>query len=245
MILLATALSVGFVHTLLGPDHYLPFIVIGRARRWGLGLTSLLTFVCGIGHVASSIVLGLVGVALGVALQNVEGWEAARGAWAGWGLVIFGAGYTGWGVWRALRRKSHGHYHLHDDGELHAHGHDHARGGHPPVHDHDHDHGGRSLGPAASWKSLTPWLLFLVFVLGPCEPLIPMFFASAVTGDWGDVILVCVGYSAATLLGMHGLVTLFWLGLKKIPLGPLERWSNAVAGALILLAGVAMVFLGL
>jgi len=28
MILLVTAASIGFFHTLLGPDHYLPFIVI-------------------------------------------------------------------------------------------------------------------------------------------------------------------------------------------------------------------------
>lgn len=245
MVLLVTALSVGLVHTLLGPDHYLPFIVIGRARRWGLGMTSALTFVCGLGHVLSSIVLGLVGVALGVALKSVEGWEGARGAWAGWGLLVFGAGYAAWGVVRALRRRSHGHWHLHDGGELHSHGHTHEHEGHPPVHEHSHAEQVRTQGEPASWKSLTPWLLFLVFVLGPCEPLIPMFFASAVAAEWGDVLLVCVGYGAATLTGMHGLVTLMWLGLRKLPLGPIERWSNAIAGALILLAGFSMVFLGL
>lgn len=245
MVLLVTALSVGFVHTLLGPDHYLPFIVIGRARSWGLGWTSLMTCACGLGHVLSSIVLGLVGVAAGLALQGVEGWESARGEWAGWGLMIFGGGYCAWGAWRALRRRSHGHWHLHGDGILHSHGHGHT-GGHPPVHEHDHaPQGGTTHGTPASWKSLTPWLLFLVFVLGPCEPLIPMFFASAVAGDWGDVILVSCGYTAATLAGMHLLVTLFWVGLRRIPLGPLERWSNAIAGALILLAGISMVFLGL
>ena len=38
-ILALTAATIGFVHTVTGPDHYLPFIVIGRARRWSLGRT--------------------------------------------------------------------------------------------------------------------------------------------------------------------------------------------------------------
>ena len=38
-ILALTAATIGFVHTITGPDHYLPFIVIGRARRWSLART--------------------------------------------------------------------------------------------------------------------------------------------------------------------------------------------------------------
>ena len=33
-ILLVTAASIGFIHTLTGPDHYLPFIVMSKARKW-------------------------------------------------------------------------------------------------------------------------------------------------------------------------------------------------------------------
>jgi len=247
MALLGSALLVGFMHTLFGPDHYLPFIVIGRARRWGLGLTSLLTFVCGLGHVLSSVLLGLLGAALGAALHQVEGYEGSRGEWAGWALLIFGGGYAAWGIYRALRHGSHSHLHLHPDGDLHRHGHHHHHAdGHPRVHGHEHAAPDvESYGTPASWKSLTPWLLFLIFVLGPCEPLIPMFFASAVAGQWEDVLLVALGYTAATLVAMHLLVTLFWFGLKRLPLGPLERWSHAMAGLVILLAGVGMVFLGL
>ncbi|MBI5500252.1 MAG: hypothetical protein HY907_08420 [Deltaproteobacteria bacterium] len=139
-----TALGVGFLHTLVGPDHYVPFIVIGRARRWGLGRTMLLTFVCGLGHVLSSVVLGLLGIAAGVALAEVQGWEASRGAWAGWALFLFGLAYTAWGVWRALRGRKHGHAHLHPDGTLHKHAHGHANA-HPAV--HEHFHGGEHAHP--------------------------------------------------------------------------------------------------
>jgi hypothetical protein len=33
-LLILTAASIGFVHTLLGPDHYLPFVAMSAARRW-------------------------------------------------------------------------------------------------------------------------------------------------------------------------------------------------------------------
>ena len=52
-ILVISAASIGFLHTLLGPDHYLPFIVMGRARRWSLWKTGWITVACGIGHIGS------------------------------------------------------------------------------------------------------------------------------------------------------------------------------------------------
>jgi hypothetical protein len=230
MTLFITALSIGFVHTLMGPDHYVPFIVIGRARRWGLTTTSLLTAVCGIGHVLSSVVLGLIGLMIGAALSSIQGWEGMRGEWAGWALLGLGVGYTGWGVWRAKKSSGHSHLpgeHVHADDERAA------------------DGGGDPVERAATWKTLTPWLLVIVFVLGPCEPLIPLFFASGLEGGWQNVALACGGYAAATLLTMHAMVTLFWLGLSKVDLGPLERWTHVMAGGVIALAGAGMVFFGL
>jgi ABC-type nickel/cobalt efflux system permease component RcnA len=242
---LATALILGLTHTILGPDHYLPFIVIGRARRWGLGRTALLTAVCGAGHVASSVVIGMLGAAAGTALTTLEGLEGVRGELAGWGLLAFGGGYTIFGLWRVLRGAPHGHRHahVHQDGRVHAHGHDHAAAGHPAVHAHEHERPGAVPEPA-TWKQLTPWLLFLVFVLGPCEPLIPLFFADAVAGDWTTALLLAAAYGAATLAAMLVIVTLFWVGLRRLPLGPLERFGHVVAGGVILIAGIGMVFLG-
>ena len=34
VVLLGTASTIGFIHTLIGPDHYLPFIVLSKARNW-------------------------------------------------------------------------------------------------------------------------------------------------------------------------------------------------------------------
>ena len=55
---IAAAGGIAFLHTILGPDHYLPFIVMARARSWSMARTLLVTAVCGLGHVASSILLG-------------------------------------------------------------------------------------------------------------------------------------------------------------------------------------------
>jgi len=77
LVIAGTAATLGLVHTVLGPDHYLPFIVIGRARKWTLRKTLIVSFFCGLGHVLSSVVLGFVGIALGFAVTRLEGVESA------------------------------------------------------------------------------------------------------------------------------------------------------------------------
>ena len=39
-VLLMTAVSIGFLHTLIGVDHALPFVALGKARGWNLAQTS-------------------------------------------------------------------------------------------------------------------------------------------------------------------------------------------------------------
>ena len=90
LILLGSAATIAFFHTLLGPDHYLPFIVVSKARQWSLAKTTWVTFLCGLGHVVGSIVLGLLGIAAGIALKRVELIESIRGNIAAWFLMAFG-----------------------------------------------------------------------------------------------------------------------------------------------------------
>jgi hypothetical protein len=65
-----TAASIAFVHTILGPDHYLPFIVMARARRWSIFKTAWITALSGFAHVISSILLGAIGIGVGVGLNS-------------------------------------------------------------------------------------------------------------------------------------------------------------------------------
>jgi len=255
---LLAAIAIGLVHTLVGPDHYLPFVAIGRARRWALGRTLLLTAGCGLGHVLSSVAVGLVGVAAGSALAGVQAFEGARGQLGGLALLVFGAGYFAWGLWLARRDQPHAHPHLHSNGTLHSHSHQHAEALlHGRRHEHTHQPatldgsaqitgepelapGAAAAASPASWRSLTPWVLFVIFVLGPCEPLVPLFFAAALGGAWLEVGGVVLGYALATVVAMLALVAVLWVGLSPLPLRRLERFGHAAAGMVVMLTGAAV-----
>lgn len=234
--LLLAAVGVAVVHTALGPDHYLPFVMIGRARRWSLPRTLLVTTLCGIGHVGSSLVLGGVGILAGMALAGVEGLENLRGSAAGWALLGVGVAYGLWGV-RQARRQRYG-FELHQHGDhvhLHAHG---------DAHHHHHHLLARHHHPTAG-ANTTFWALFVVFVLGPCEPLIPLFVAPASDGRWALAALVGGVFGVATIATMLLITGLMYAGVSRLPLGPLERWSHAMAGAVVAASGTGMLWLGL
>jgi ABC-type nickel/cobalt efflux system permease component RcnA len=227
-ILMATAATIAFVHTVFGPDHYLPFIVLSRARGWSIVKTIWITLLCGIGHVGSSIVLGAIGIGAGIGVSKLIGIESYRGNIAAWAFLAFGLVYTVWGIRRAILNKPHKHYHTHTNGTVHVHDHTHQSS-------HDHLHG----------KNMTPWILFIIFVLGPCEPLIPiLMYPAAQRSTWG-IIQVSLIFSTITILTMIVLVVLATYGLKMVTFGRLERYTHAIAGATICLSGLAILFLGL
>jgi ABC-type nickel/cobalt efflux system permease component RcnA len=233
MLIAGTAAGIGFVHTLLGPDHYLPFIVISRARRWRLSKTLFVSFLCGLGHVLSSVVLGLLGIALGVAVFKLENIEAFRGGVAAWLLIGFGFAYFLWGLRRAIKNKPHLHAHLHADGEEHDHRHHHG-----DEHAHVHDQEARKT-------NLTPWILFTIFVFGPCEPLIPMVMYPAAKHSTSGVILVAAAFGFVTIITMLAVIALSAWGISFVKLGRLERYAHALAGAMIFFSGLSVQFLGL
>jgi sulfite exporter TauE/SafE len=228
VILTITAASIGLVHTLLGPDHYLPFVVLARARSWSRGTTAMVTVLCGIGHVASSVVLGTIGIAMGIAVSRLELFESARGDIAAWLLTAFGLVYMVWGLRRAVRGRTHSHVHAHRGGEVHIHDHDHHR-----AHLHPHDQ-------RTTARTLTPWVLFTIFVFGPCEPLIPILMYPAAAQSTVGVVLVATVFGAVTILTMVTVVLLLSFGLENLPTRRLERYSHALAGFTILACGVAI-----
>ena len=227
-----TAASIGLLHTLLGPDHYLPFIVMARARKWSLAKTTCITAMCGAGHVLSSIVLGIIGIALGISINKLEAIESFRGGLAAWLLIAFGVGYFAWGVIRARKSRPHVHWHAHGDASMPIHKHTHSK-------DHLHLHKGEKA------KNLTPWILFTIFVFGPCEPLIPLLIYPAAKSSIFGLVLVTGVFGVVTIVTMLSIVILLSLGANLLPMGRLERYTHALAGATICLCGIAIRFLGL
>jgi sulfite exporter TauE/SafE len=230
-ILLAAAASAGFIHTLLGPDHYVPFIVMSKARKWSLRQTLFTTLYCGVGHVASSIIIGFVGIALGYGISQIEGVESIRGSLAGWAFFTFGFAYMIWGVFKAIRNRPHTHSHSHGGGELHVHEHTHRT-------DHAHVH-------PKSTGMLTPWVLFVIFVLGPCEILIPLVMVPAANNDTNGIVAVSLLFSAVTVFTMCAAVTVGYYGFKVLPTAKIDRFMHAIAGATICMSGFAILFLDL
>jgi sulfite exporter TauE/SafE len=232
-ILLLTAVSVGFLHTLLGPDHYLPFLFFARSLRWSRTKTLWITFLCGIGHVLSSVALGALGIALGLGLAYLKLIESVRGDVAAYLLIAFGLVYGAWGLRRALRNRPHTHTHLHPDGAVHAHFHTHHE-------EHMHVH-----GAPEKVTSLTPWVLFTIFVFGPCETLIPLLMYPAARRSIMGMVAVVTAFTIATVGTMLVTVTLVLSGIERIPLGKIERYSHALAGGALALCGVTIRFAGL
>ena len=235
-VLLATAAGIGVLHTLLGPDHYLPFAALAATRSWSRRKTLGVVLLCGAGHVAGSVVLGAVGIAAGAALSEMVALEAFRAEVAAWILIGFGVAYAAWGLRKAVRDHHHSHWHAHPDGEVHDH--DHA---HRDDHVHVHDQAavpGREGKPGR--RGLTPWVLFVVFIFGPCEALIPVLMVPAAAGSWWGVALVCLVFGVATLLTMTVAVALTLEGLARWQLGRLERYSHVLAGLTLAACGLAL-----
>jgi ABC-type nickel/cobalt efflux system permease component RcnA len=232
LVLTPVAASVALIHTLAGPDHYLPFIAMAKAGHWNTVKTVRITVLCGLGHISSSIILALIGSAAVVGAQRLVRIETLRGDIAAWGLIAFGLAYGIWGLRKAIRRRSHHHAHAHADGTVHQHAHDHT-GAHGHLH--------RADGA----RRLTPWVLFTIFVLGPCEPLIPLLMFPAVKQSPFGFIYISALFAAVTIAAMLAIVMLAVVGMKQVSFKPLERWSHALAGLAVLACGVAVKFLGL
>jgi sulfite exporter TauE/SafE len=228
---MTTAALIGTLHTLAGPDHYLPFVFMARAGKWSRARALVVTLLCGIGHVLGSVLLGVAGIALGVAVARLEWIESARGDIATWALIGFGLAYAAWGLRQAHRGRAHAHVHVHPDGEMHVHQHSHT-GEHAHVHE--------AAAAAQGAARMTPWVLFTIFVLGPCEPLIPLLMVPAAAESLTSAALVTLVFAVCTLVTMVAAVWLCLHGVERLRLGFLERYTHALAGAALALCGIVI-----
>ncbi len=232
IILSYTAITIGFLHALLGPDHYIPFIVMSKAGKWSKRKTIWITAVSGLGHVLGSIIIGAIGLTIGVALNIVEEIEAYRGTIAGWALISFGVIYFIWAVKNLIKNKSHIHSHTHSDGITHSHNHNHR-------HDHTHIHESKNS------STLTPWILFTIFVLGPCEALIPLLIYPAANISISGILIVILLFGVTTILTMLGMVLISLHGFSYLPLSKFEKYSHVLAGFIVILSGFSIQVIGL
>jgi sulfite exporter TauE/SafE len=230
LLLSLTAAAVGVVHTILGPDHYLPFALAARANGWSKRKTLTLTLVSGSGHILGSLVLGGIGIALGLAITSIEAVDGFRGVAAAWLLLGLGIWYAARGLRQAVRRRSHKHWHAHADGT---------------VHDHHHDHQDSHLHAHGQLSTASSWALFVVFLLGPCETLFPLLVVPTAQADWFAGSVIVATFAVATLGTMVLMVWGCQSGLERIQLGRWEQHAQTITGVLIVLSAAGILVLGL
>ena len=234
-VLCATAATIAFVHTLAGPDHYLPFLALAKSRQWTLARALRTTLLCGSGHIVGSVLLGFVGIYASVQLNALEWIEGVRGDLAAWALVSFGLVYMAWGLRRAYLRRPHAHWHSHGD-SMHYHAHSHQ-------HEHKHTHSPEHVSPDK--RSVAGWAIFIVFVLGPCEPLIPILMFPAAKESLVGLVAVTGVFAVVTVVTMLFAVAVSLWGLKSVRLPTLARYNDALAGGTITMCGLSIAVLGL
>ena len=225
--LLFSAIAISFVHTASGPDHYLPFIVFSRSRKWSLATTAFWTILCGLGHVFSSVLIGLIGVFLGWQFSKIEGFQEIRGGLASWSLLILGVVYLIWGLIKAYQNRPHKHFDTYDGDELYM---------------YTHRHGEAVL--PQNRIQVTPWILLGIFVMGPSEPIVPLLFYSGFTHSAGEILALISVFSITTVGTMLTIVMIGYFGFALIKSNTIERFSSAIGGAVVTLAGIGMVFWG-
>lgn len=223
--LLFSTIAISFVHTASGPDHYLPFIAFSKSRKWSRATTAWWTILCGVGHVMSSVLIGLIGIVLGWQLAKIDAFQGVRGNIASWGLFYLGLAYLIWGLYRAYKNKAHKHFDVYEGDDIY-------------VYTHKH---GETTAPTNRLK-VTPLILLAIFVMGPSEPIIPLLFYSGVTQSTLQVVTLVSVFTITTVATMLTIVFLGLYGYSFIKTDILERYTHAIAGAVVMISGAGMVF---
>jgi len=185
----------------------LPFIVLAKSKKWSLFKTLNITFICGLGHLSSSILLGFLGATFGWSMSKIFHLENIKGGIAAWLWLVLGILYTVWAMSKMMKNKTHKHFETSDDGEMY-------------VYKHNHDQ--TVVLPKNKFK-INTWVLFIVFVLGPCEPLIPLLSYSGSQNSWNHLVITVVSFSVTTIIAMFTAVTLGYLGYQMFNSPWLEK----------------------
>lgn len=107
-------------------------------------------------------------------------------------------------------------------------------------HRRPHIHNG--LPPANTAKTMAGWTLFSIFVLGPCEPLIPLMFAVLPFGIPG-IIGICLVFTLTTLLAVNAAVIFGTSTLKPIAARFSHSFAHLAGGIAILITGITIQFI--
>jgi nickel/cobalt transporter (NicO) family protein len=224
-----TGFTVAFFHAAL-PTHWLPFVLVARARGWTRPKTLLVTLFAGLGHVALTTLLGLVIAWFGFQLDEKLG---RAFPWIAGGLLMTLGLYYFWRQWRGGGICHHpvagGHHHADE------------QCGHDPEHSHWEDELKDSAlvsTKAGDWTAISG--LFVMLTLSPCEAFLPIYLSGVQFGWRGFAVLSAI-LAGGALLGMLLFTWLTLVGLEKFELKNFERYEAGLIGALFAILGVLVI----
>jgi hypothetical protein len=107
-ILIGTVAAVGVLHTIV-PDHWAPIVAVARSGRWSAERTARAAALAGIGHVTTTLLLGLALWVVGAAVATR--YAHAVNVVSSLALIGFGAwiAYLGWNEAREADGEGHQH----------------------------------------------------------------------------------------------------------------------------------------
>jgi ABC-type nickel/cobalt efflux system permease component RcnA len=232
-LLVATVAAVGVLHTLV-PDHWAPIVVLGRQQGWSISRTADAAAIAALGHVGSTLAIGVVVWAVGASLAARYGHFIS--VVAALALIAFGV-WIAYRGWREVREQAgaagvlvHAHANVHEDGLRHVHPHPHpAEGAHPEeagdaIHTHAHAVSGRTA-------------LLLILGSSPMIEGIPAFLAASRYG-FGLLGIMALVFAAATMVTYVATCVAGIAGLQRMSLGPLERYGEVLSGVFVAAVGV-------
>jgi hypothetical protein len=214
--ILATGFAVAFLHGAL-PNHWLPFVLVGRRQGWAAGKTVAITAAAGLCHALITMLLGLALVGAGMAVGDQLG--PVLPYVAGGVLMALGLFYL------VRNARGDGHLHLPFVGRL------------APV----HGPSGELLAPALSDRSAILGLI-AILALSPCEAFLPVYLSGLRFG-WAGFGVLSLILTAAAVASMTGLTGLSLAGARWLGLQRAGRYEGAVLGAALVLLGVLVVVL--
>lgn len=218
-----TGFTVAFFHAAI-PTHWLPFVLVARARNWSRMKVLAVTTCAGMGHVALTSLLGLAIAWFGFQIDH-ESFPHIAG-----GLLLAIAIFYFWRQW-----SGRGILHHHPPGSHH-----HA--GEHCGHEAGHSHWDAELKSSplvtnrqGDWAAVSG--LFVMLTLSPCEGFLPIYL-SGVQFGWPGFFVLSGILAVATLVGMTLFTWLALLGFEKIRIKRFERHEAGLLGALFAVLGL-------
>jgi hypothetical protein len=214
--ILATGFAVAFLHGAL-PNHWLPFVLVGRRQGWSHSKTLAITAVAGLGHSLVTIVLGLLVRGAGLAASDQI--APVLPYIAGGVLMALGLYYL------ARNGRGDGHLHLPFLGRL------------APA----YGHAGVVSAPALSDRSAVLGLM-AILALSPCEAFLPVYLSGLRFG-WAGFGALSLVLTLAATASMTGLTGLSLAGARWMGLGRTQRVEGAVLGLALIGLGLLVILL--